>query len=92
VRERERSAHTNNFILVSLTNREYSNPLALPRDFTIISLDYNCSSTLASDFTMLKFTNKRLLKLKSIRMITIKYLIYYQRCLQNTTLLQDSNF
>jgi hypothetical protein len=50
----------------------------LPRDFTIISLDYNCSSTLAKDFSMPKFANKRLLlKLKSIRMIRIKHLIYY---------------
>jgi len=38
--------------------------LAFPRDFTIISLDYNCSKTLSRDFQMLKHTCKRLLMLK----------------------------
>jgi hypothetical protein len=62
VGERERRAQKQ-FILVPLTNREYFSPLALPRDFTIISLDYNCSSTLARNFLMLKFNNNRLLKI-----------------------------
>ena len=65
-RERERQR----FILVPLTNREYSSPLALPREFTIITKDYTCSSTQARDFLcssnpykrlpMLKHTSKRL--------------------------------
>ncbi|GAU21362.1 hypothetical protein TSUD_189490 [Trifolium subterraneum] len=42
-RERERDEHTR-FILVPLTNREYSSPLALPRDFTKITKDYNPSA------------------------------------------------
>ena len=41
--ERERDEHTG-FILVPLTNREYSSPLALPRDLTIITKDYNPSA------------------------------------------------
>ena len=46
--------------LVSPTNHEQFSPLALSRNFTIISLDYNCSRTLTRDFQMPKHTNKRL--------------------------------
>jgi hypothetical protein len=57
-----------------------------------LTRNYNCSSTLARDFSMLKFTNKRLLKLtKDIRKKDIKHLIYYQWCLQNTTQLHKYN-
>jgi len=41
MRERERErADTKQFILVPPTKQDNSNPLALPRDFAIFSLDY----------------------------------------------------
>ena len=69
MRERERDRDRVLYWFLSQTEST-SSPLALPREFTIITNDYNCSSPQAKDFhcssnpykrlPMLKHTGKRL--------------------------------
>ena len=77
---REGKKDTNNLYWFLSQNESTSSPLALPRDF-----HYNLTR-----LQMLKLTSKRLLKL-TIRMKDITHLIYYKRCLQNTTQLLKDN-
>ena len=63
-REKERKIETEILYWFLSQTESTSSPLALPREFTIIKQDYNCSSTQARDFQCSSNTYKRLPLLK----------------------------
>jgi hypothetical protein len=61
VKGQREKKYTKQFILFPPTNHEYSSPLALPRDFSIITHIAICSRRYPRDFSMLNHNYKRLL-------------------------------